>query len=167
MVAVGVATVMKPQSKPIDRIASLLDRLGFQPENVIQAASETPEMFREAIEFRRACLARRNQAEMVYERSKAEASLRIRTLARETGEKTTEDQIKSQTLLQVEVAAAATAFAQAEEFEEYSKLVLEAVRIRRDSVQVSSYLMRDDIRYQNTEMAELRSNLEKKYPGGS
>ena len=66
---------MKPTKEANEikrRVARMLDRLAFSPENVVAAAVETPVMFRDAVEYRKLCLFERNQAKARYERAAAD-----------------------------------------------------------------------------------------------
>jgi hypothetical protein len=152
-------------------IEALLSKLGFSPDNVVQVASENPLLFRDAIDFRQQCMRERSRSKMNWERTQAEQGLDLRATYRANGEKLTEDYLKSLLVLDSKVVAAAEEFAKADEAEEYSKLVVEAVRMQRDCLKIVADLTWNEVGIQKAveanadKMRETRSRLNAKYPG--
>jgi len=156
---------------PTSPITALLQKLGFSPDNVVQAASENPLNFRDAIEFRQHCLGERTRAKMMLERTQAERALAINKDFRDRGEKITEAIRDALVLLDPEVRTASDAFARADESDEYSKLVVEAFRMQRDCLKIVADLTWNEMSIQravstNAEKMEATQAKLAKYPGG-
>ena len=158
-------------------VGSILDKLGFSPDNVVQAASSNPLLFRDAIDFRQKCLSERTRAKAILERTEAECELAIRKDHRDRGEKITEGNIEILTTLDADVATAKDLFSKAEEADEYSRLIVEAVRMQRDCLKIVADLTWNDISIQravdnnsgkvNDTRERLRDARNARYPGTS
>jgi hypothetical protein len=153
------------------RVKALLANLSFSPENVVQAAVTTPGMFRDAAEYRKLCLFERNQAKMLFEREEATYALKMRKIGRDTGTKVTEGEISAKVAANLRMVPLIQARDRAEENEEFSKLVVDAVRVRRDCLRMISELVREEISIQTAvesnrgKVDDLRSKLRARYPG--
>lgn len=162
-----------PSATPYSRIQELLKKLDFQPQNVLDAAANNPGLFKLAIDFRLECLRRRNQMKMQYEQTSAEKELAIRKEARETRTKITNDEVTALLLVDKVVAASRRQFEAADEMDEYSKLVVEAFRMRRDSLRIVEDLVKDEMGLQRAveqtaeKVAETRRKLYERFPGGN
>jgi len=160
---------MEPKTK--SSIANVLNRLEFSPDDCVRAAAENPLLFRDVIDYRIDKMRDRNAAKMQMEKIKAEIELAIRADARANGDKVTEGTIDAKLLVDPKVDKAIKLFNAAEEADEYSRLLLEAIRLRRDALKVIGDLVRDEVSLQRaTEMnmgkvAEARERLKAKYPG--
>jgi len=156
---------------PKTTITSLLTKIGFSPDRVVDAAAENAVLFVEAIHFRLECLEASTNAKMEWEKSRAERSLEIRKDARDNGVKTTEDGIAALLLTDKRVSGLDLACAKADIQEEYSKLVVEAFRMRRDCLKIVGEMTRDEIGLQRSaeagaeKAAELRRKMKEKFPG--
>ena len=159
-----------PAGRPIS-ISLLLQSIDFSTDNVVEAAAKNPGLFVQAIEFRFQCLRKRNAAKMAWEKQMAQADLNIRKAARESGEKITERYIEEQVLLDSGVSFLAEQFSAADEMDEYSKLLVEAFRMRRDCLKIVGDLTRDELSLARaaeagTERLEAtRKKLREKFPG--
>lgn len=163
------ATEETPRRSPV---LELLDKLAFSSDDVIGAEEQTPLLFREAIDLRYQTLDAKFAAKRAWEVKQAERSLAIRQEAKAAGEKMTEGLVDAMLLLDPEVAPLAAERDRAEAADEYLKLVVEAFRIRRDSLDVIGYLVRGEMSVQraveaNAEKVRVtRDKLRNKYPGG-
>lgn len=152
-------------------LAALLTKLDFAPENIIQAACTNSNLFVEAAKYRVRCLENKVNAKTNWEVKRAERELAIRKKARDTGEKTTEDQIKAQLLVDKIVMPFAKALSQAEVHDTFAGLVVEAFRMRRDCLQVVKGLVQDEYSMSRAaedasgRMRKVREDLRKKFPG--
>ena len=152
-------------------VEDLLNRIDFSPENVVDAAAQNPGMFVEAIRYRVETMGARNAAKMSWERVQAEHELLIRKTAKDLGEKMTEGAIESLLLVDEDVTEARHAFDAADESDEFAKLLVEAFRMRRDSLQVVGNLMRSELSLQSAveagagKLAETRRRLKDRFPG--
>ena len=162
----------KDESREIKRrVRLLLANLSFQPENVVSAAQQTPGMFRDAAEYRRLCLFERNRAKLKYESEAAAFSLKVRKAARDVGEKLTNDEINAKVTASLRLMPFAQARDRAEEGEEYSHLLVDAIRVRRDCLRMIADLVRQEISMQSAVEAnrgpvdQLRAKLRARYPG--
>jgi len=159
-------------AQPELEIQSLLTKIDFSPENVVSAAAENPILFVQAIQFRLSCLQKYNVAKMNWERTRADAELRLRQNARESGEKITEKNIEALLLQDEDVIASRIEFARADEMDEYSKLVVEAFRMRRDCLKIVGEMTRDELSLQKAieidseKLAAVRQKLRERFPGG-
>jgi len=162
---------MDPKPKKVSP-TELLDSIAFTSENVVAAAEEQPWLFARAIEYRMECMRNRGTAKLAYESTRATQELKYRNEAKARGDKLTEGNIDALILLDKTVTAAFKLFTTAEEFEEYSKLILEAMRMRRDCLRIVGDLTRDDMSVaraaaiQGERMEELRNKVDKRFPGG-
>ncbi len=151
----------------------LLGKLAFQPEDILMAAAEQPELFRKAVDYRISRFGDRIGAKARLEEGWASRSLKIRKDYRNEGDKLTEanlgDLLRADPAMQVLQAE----MDKAEIADEYAKLLLEAYRMRRDSLRVvadmaSSGIMKLDL--SEAAMARLKdakAKLRAKYPGGA
>lgn len=157
-----------PRRNPV---LDLLDKLAFSADDVIAAGEQTPLLFRDAIDLRYQSLENRFATKRACEMKQAERNIGLRKEAREAGEKTTEELIKAQVLLDPEVIPATEARDRAEAYDEYLKLVVEAFRMRRDCLEAISYLVRGEMSVQRAIEANAdkirvtRDKLRDKYPG--
>jgi len=165
---------MKPTKEANEikrRVARMLDRLAFSPENVVAAAVETPVMFRDAVEYRKLCLFERNQAKARYERAAADVALKLRKAARDCGDRTTEGEISARVASNLKLIPFVSARDRAEEAEEYSRLVVDTIRVRRTCLEMIAQLVREEISIQSAvegnrgKLDDLQRKLSARYPG--
>ena len=158
------------KSKTVDVIA-LLNRIDFSPDNVVEAATMNSVLFVEAIEYRLRCLEDKTRHEMEAKRICAERELAIRKEASERGDKVTEGTIKAMILVDQDAIEATSRYQDAEVYEEYSKLVVEAFRMRRDCLRIVAEMLRSEgsigrsMEAQAEEMTKVRQNLKNRFPG--
>src|SRR5205085_3834483 len=152
-------------------INTLLAKIDFSADNVINAASQQPVLFLQAIEFRIKCLRDANIAKMVWERERAAEELLIRKDALQSGMRVTEGNIDAQLLVNQTISDLGAAHSRAAEMDEYSKLIVEAFRMPRDCLRIIGDLTRDDLSLQRAseesteKMRETRRKLKEKFPG--
>jgi len=149
----------------------VLDSLDFSDEDVVEAAKKQPKLFLEAARFRVRKMRERVGAEAKYKTLQASKGAKYRKSLAESGARVTEGQISERVTANAEVKRALEGFQEAQEVEEFSKLLLEAYRMRRDSAKVVAELLGAEIYIsklgfgQSTEMDKMRKRLEDKYPG--
>jgi hypothetical protein len=167
----SIITQMSTKAPKDSSVVTLLSKIDFSPDNVVGAAADQALLFVEAIQFRLSCLEKRSDAKMAWERIKAETELNIRKEYRDLGSKITEGNIDSLTLLDKSVSAAAKAYAEADVYDEYSKLVVEAFRMRRDCLRIVDDMTRDEVGLQRAaetgaeKMRDSRRKLRDRFPG--
>jgi predicted O-linked N-acetylglucosamine transferase (SPINDLY family) len=121
-------------------LEKLLEKLAYTVETVQEAAVEQAVSFEAAANYRVDHMRRRMALEMELERLRAEIELAIRKQAAEIGEKPTEGAIKARLAVHKLIQRAENDLRAAEAMEEYAKLLLEAYRHRRDSLEVVGQL---------------------------
>lgn len=127
-------------------VIGLLNQMDFSPDNVVDAAAINPVLFVKAITYRLHCMEEKTRLEMDLKRLCAEVELEIRSDAKATDEKITENHIKAKLLLNEDISDATKAFERSEVYDEYSKLVVESFRMRRDCLRIVSDMTRDEMR---------------------
>lgn len=149
-------------------ITALLNKIDFSPDNVVEAAAVNPGLYVRAIEFRLQCLTEKSKHEMNHKRLRAEVELEIRREAKANDEKITEGHISAKLLLNKDVGRAADAAEHAETMDEYSKLVVSAFQMRRDSLRIVADMMKQEMyagsANAQAELAETRKKLEQRFP---
>jgi hypothetical protein len=165
------STSQPSQHKSVD-VIELLNNVEFTPDNVVDAAAVNPVLFVRAISYRLECMQKKSRLEMDHKRICAEVELKTRHKASENGEKITENHIKSILTLDKTVSAAASALETAETFDEYSKLIVEVFRMRRDCLRIVSDMTRQELslsgRAFDSETESMRATREKlhdRFPG--
>lgn len=123
---------MERKGQAKTELDALLDKLEFSVEDVIDSAVDQARLFGQAASYRVTCLRRMMNAEMALGIAQSESEQKIRMAAVINDDKITEGNIKSRVLLDQKVLTAARAFNDAKAEEEYSKLLVEAFRHRRD-----------------------------------
>ncbi len=114
----------------------LLEKMAYQPEELIDVAPQQALLFDVAARWRVRVMHARMQADTALKATRAEEAQAIRNSYRASGEKLTEAALDEHLFLNKQVQAAATKLAKLKELEEYALLVLEALRMRRDSMLV-------------------------------
>jgi hypothetical protein len=117
-------------------LKAILDNVDFSVEDVAEAAAKQPRLFLAAVDFRIAKMQELSAAEMVMEETSAERELAIRKEAQQGGDKITEGNIKARLTLDPKVMLVNRKYHEAKSLDERAKLVLEAYRMRRDSIDV-------------------------------
>ncbi len=156
---------------PVD-LPKLLDALSFTDEEVGDAALEQAKLYLEAARYRIQCLRNKNAKTSAAEVTQATAELAVRRRLKEEGDKVTEGQVKAIALKKPSVQEALAAQMDAEEEDEFSKLLLEAFRQRRAAIETIQYLMGSEVAAAklfsgevSDKLKSLREGLRKKYPG--
>ncbi len=153
-------------------IKKLLEGVEFDPDDVVGTAVKQGVLFTDAIQYRLDCMTAQKRAELAHKRIEAETSLAVRKQYKEAGDKITEDNVKALVLLNSKVRKAADEEATADVYDEYSKLVCEVFRMRRDCLQIVTKMTADEVREQRAlqagsdKMREQRNTLREKFPGG-
>ncbi len=152
-------------------VTELLDKVDFEPENVVSAAATNSVLYVDAINYRLQCLTRKSEADMYAKRTYAEAELVVRAAAKAADEKITEGHIKALLATDEVVSAAEAERESAEQFDEYSKLVVKVFEMRRDCLQIVSKWTHEEMRLGNVtdaareELAKTRDKLRTRFPG--
>ena len=118
----------------ISTVEEIIKRLPIIRENIFAEAAEMPKLFIDAARYRVRQLQRRSSAELELEALDASLSLRVR--ARLSGDKPTEGTIKANVATNKKIMAAKKKLAEAEAREEFSKLLIDTCRMRRDGIRV-------------------------------
>lgn len=147
---------------------AVLSRLSYTVETVLEAAVEQASLFERVAHYRVEAMRSRLVLEMELERLKADLELSIRKQAADIDEKITEGAIKARIAANGLVQMAQNRLSEAEAQEEYAKLLLEAYRHRRDSLEVvaqQSSAERSMSRLVEEGLNETRRQLAGKYRG--
>lgn len=116
---------------------SLIKKLAIIDENILVEAANQPLLYMEGAKYRVAKMRKRAEAVARLESEKSLIGLKLRRQKDETGKKAhTEDGIKARTELALIKSGTRAALDRAYEFEELSKLLLQALQMRRDAIRV-------------------------------
>ncbi len=148
----------------------LLRLLDFSDEEVVDASKQQPKLFVEAVRFRVQKMRHRTQLESQLSLAKSQKSSKFRAKAKERGERVTEGQVSERMNTDPEIISLSAQVSAAEEEEEYSKLLLEAFRMRRDALKVVADVIGAELfiskrELGTTELAKMKKKLSEKYPG--
>lgn len=113
----------------------LIESLTLVDENVRNEAVRQPILFIEAARYRVLCMRRRARAENEAELFSSQLGLRIRARGA-GGDRITNDYIKARVQKNTKFIELQSALNKATANEEFSKLLLEAFRMRRDAIRV-------------------------------
>jgi hypothetical protein len=114
---------------------SLIARLGIVQQNILNEAAEMPTYFAEAAVYRVDKMRRRTAAEMELSAYRASLSQKIRR-RKASDAKLTENGIKELVYGDQHVAVLQAQVYHAEAQEELSRLLLDALKMRRDSIRI-------------------------------
>ena len=157
-------------------LQGLLDGLDFSGEDLLIQAPLQAKLFIQAARYRVIKMQLRSSAQGRLESLRASLSLQIRATARERGEKVTEEYIRQRLLRNPKVREAGDTLAKAEAEEEFSKLLVEAYRHRKEAARIVADMLRNEdyaargLAHGSEPMVSLRKirqRLESKYPGAA
>jgi hypothetical protein len=115
--------------------AVLIKRLPLVDENILAEAAKQPMLFIDAARYRVAKMRSRLKSEATLEYATAAVALKIR-VRRADGEKLTEGAVKAKVAKNLSLRTLRTACDDSTAREEFSKLILEAYRMRRDGIRI-------------------------------
>lgn len=127
---------MKSNLSPAARRAKLIRDLAVIPENIRNEAIRQPLLFVEAVRYRVAKMRHRARAESALKAWSGQQWLLIKKRADANASKVTNDLVKAMIERDPEYQRLSLAVNEAEAREEFSKLLLEAYRMRRDGVRI-------------------------------
>src|SRR6185503_17348403 len=168
----------KKRVSPVDtkiNLEELINALDFSEERVVDAAKEQPRLFINASRYRVRKLRERIRSESRLKEVAASLSLRIRANLKALGGDTriTEGLIQARLYGKREYKEADAAVATATEYDEFSRLLVEAYRQRAAALRVVQEVMGIENamagRLQESDfdnLANLRKKVKAKYPGG-
>lgn len=152
-------------------LEELLDRIDFQAENVVAEACDHPRLFAEAADYRMKRYRVRLETKAQYEEGRAAAALEVRRRSQKTETRMTEDNLKEILLCDPKLRTLRVQVDEAEVADEYSKLLLEAMRMRRDCLRVvadvSNSLSASRVLSQISmeQLSGAKEQLRKRFPG--
>jgi hypothetical protein len=118
-------------------LEQVLNKLDFTEEDILRAAMENPSLYLMAGTFRVQKMRKRMKAQHRLDLAQAEAGLRIRKIRTPDGKKKyTEPQIKEKIVLEDDVKENRQKLDGAFEEEEFSKLLLDSCRYRKDALRI-------------------------------
>lgn len=151
--------------KPIIGVVALkdlLERLEYTEETLHVAVLEQAKLFMEASNYRVRKMRERQQAEAEWERVKAVIGLKLRRQKKSGRGGVTERHIMDLVEASQTARAAKKKYQTAAQLEEWSKLLLEAFRMRRDSLKVlASFVYVEDTMRVGHEESRKRMQREK------
>ncbi len=155
------------QNAEID-IKKLLSTLDFSVEDLAEASAIQSKLFEQVAQYRASCLRRKLETEAAYDLAKAKRSLSLRHKAEAEGRKVTEGLIADSVTVGKSVRAALADFIEAQSLDEYSKNLVDAFRMRRDSIRVLEDISeRRSVGADSTEatkkLRDVREKLAKRY----
>jgi hypothetical protein len=148
----------------------LLGDLDFPEEELARAAREQPSLFLEASRYRVRCMRRRIRAKAALESVYSEVALRYRE--KKQADKLTEKAIANKVIAHPNVITAQKELDSAEVAEEYSKLLVEAYRQRKDACKILADIlgqeMHAEVRLRNSAletagMGKLKEKVKRKF----
>jgi len=156
-------------------VDQILDQVDFEDEEVEHAARTLPKCFLEAARYRIRILRKRQGLEQKLDASRVDAAISARANAYGSGTKITEAGIKELVEGDEVVRANVAVVKDAQQLEEFAKLLVECFRMKKSAVQVVASLAgaeRAVERYfdavQNKEaLTKLRDNARIKYEDAS
>ena len=157
-------------AEPVD-VEELISTLDFTDEDVLSAAKAQPLLYVHAVRFRIQQMRKRTKAESALSVLRSVKALALRQKGAAAGDRVTEGSIKERLDCDKEVLKASKQFNDAEQWEEYSKLLLEAFRMRRDALKVVADLIGAEVYVQRrvddspSELQKAKRRLQDKYPG--
>lgn len=160
----------KPSGHSTVDVALLLDQIEFSPENVVQATAVNSVLFKQSLDYRLERMLEKSRVDMNNKRVRAETELSIREKAKQRGEKITESHISSLLIIHPLIVTSDDELENAKTYDEYSKLVVEAFRMRRDCLKIVAEVMRTEFsigrsaELESEALGEIRRNLKTKYP---
>ena len=122
--------------KPVITSAELIGKLPLVAENIFAEAAQQPILFVQAAEYRIGKMRNRARASATLEQHQASVALRIRGKKDPEGKKATEASIKEQVELNATTKQLRERHESAHAQEQFSMLLLEAFRMRRDAIRV-------------------------------
>lgn len=167
----------KVNSRPVIKendgtdVIELLSHADFVPDDVVDAAAQNTVLFVKACQYRLECMKRKSISEFDLKRINSEADLRIRKEARDDDEKITEAGVKARLILDEDVSDAQKLFDNAEIYDEYSKLVCEIFRMRRDCLRIVEATVRSEMGIgrvadeASDTVSHKREELQRRFPG--
>lgn len=117
-------------------ITALVDQLSVIDEDIRHEAVRQPALFIEAVRYRVSRMRIRSQAEAMFEAFVSRRGLVVRARVQGSKERVTEGAIKARVQKHPKFKLLQSALADAEAEEEFSKLLLEAFRMRRDAIKI-------------------------------
>jgi hypothetical protein len=117
-------------------VSDIINSLAIVAENIDEEAIMQPMLFVDAARYRVAKMRVRAQAETALDQITGELGLTIRARGSDSSERITNDYIKSRVQKHPKFRRLQTELQQAEQKEEFSKLLLEAYRMRRDALRI-------------------------------
>ena len=121
-------------------IDEILEEIDFEDEEVEHAARTLPKCFLEAARYRIRILRKRQGLEQTLDASRVDAAMAARQTASETSTKITEVGIKEVVESNEGVRGNVAAVKNAQQLEEFAKLVVECFRMKKSAVQVVASL---------------------------
>lgn len=122
--------------KPIDPTSELVEHLSVIDEDIRTEAVRQPALFIEAVRYRVSRMRKRAQANAEFEAFVSRRGLVIRARSQGGKDRVTEGAIKARVQKHPKYRLLQSAVSDAEADEEFSKLLLEAYRMRRDAIKI-------------------------------
>ena len=152
-------------------INQILDHIDFEDEEVEHAARTLPKLFLETARYRVRVLRNRQAAEQEYDAARVDTAIRARAHAMESGTKITEAAIKELVDSDDNVRSCIRRVRHAQQLEEFAKLLVECLRMKKSAVTVVASLAGAeravekyfDAVQSKDALKNLRDNARKKY----
>lgn len=157
-------------NEPAD-LERMISKLVFHEEDVARAAMEQPKLFLEACRFRVQKLRKKIAAKTDYEQKYARVAMQLRAQKRK-GQ--TEGLIKDRAALHSSVREAKKAFDKAAVAEEWSELLVEAYRQRKDACKILAQILGSEASAElriaesdlgKRQMQRMRDKVRQRFPG--
>ena len=169
------STLSEILDAPVD-LKGLMDKLDFSEEAVLQANREQPSLFLEASRYRVKKMRTRIQSESNLKAEQANASmfLRLKKKKAEKGSSFTEGYIKDKVTVHPGVIEAQAQEDNAQVYEEWAKLLLEAYRQRGHAIKTLAEILGAEANAQARQsrkefeiegFEKLKDAVRKRYPG--
>ena len=152
-------------------LEGLVRSLDFSDEEAAEAARTQPALFLLASIYRVQKMRKRQRREAKLKVIRSQYAKQVRRELTELGQRITDKQIEERLTRHKHVIELEAVLARAEQEEEFAKLLLTSMHMRRDALKVVAELVGAEVyvsrRLENsgTELTEIRKRLKEKYPG--
>lgn len=143
-------------------LVDLLAKLDFEDHEVLVAACSQPALFMKAADYRVECMRKQQKADAQLDVVRAEMAADLRKEHGERGEKIAEKLMNELLDASEDVQTARAESEAAKRGDEYSKLLVEAYRHRRDALRIVADMMRAE-EISQRDGTKLRKDLDERF----
>ncbi len=152
-------------------IEELLRNSDFLDEDIVRAAQIQPKLYLQAAIYRVQKMRRKQRRAAKLKSLHSTLASKARKHLKHLGERATDKQVEEMVSQEDDIIELEASLAKAEQEEEFGKLLLTVMQMRRDSLKINAELVGAEVYVSrklegsNTQLDDLRDKLKKKYPG--